>query len=246
MSSPGLSTENSRATRPSCVRSASSARPAPGYWTLTATARPSCQTPRCTWPMLAAAAGLSSNDANAFRHSGSSSSASTRCTCATGNGGAESWSFVSAARYGFASSSGKAASNTLSAWPSFIAPPLSSPSTRKICSAVRCWSSLATISAGRPPMRLPRPSVARPATPRGSEASFAVRVTALRGMSATRPSSPARASRTPVTAHSGHTRNRALRAHPEPRTPGTPGTAHSAHAGTAHSGYTGLAHTRRA
>ena len=34
-----------------------SASPAPGYCTLTATSRPSCQRPRCTWPIDAAAVG---------------------------------------------------------------------------------------------------------------------------------------------------------------------------------------------
>ena len=46
-----------------------------------------------------------------------------------------------------ASSSGSAASKTESAWPNFMAPPLSSPSTLKSCSAVRCCSSVATTSA---------------------------------------------------------------------------------------------------
>ena len=45
--------------------------PAPGYWILTATSRrrPSRQTPRCTWPMLAAAAGWSSNSTKRSRQS---------------------------------------------------------------------------------------------------------------------------------------------------------------------------------
>ena len=71
------------------------------------------------------------------------------------------------------------------ACPSLSAPPLSSPRTLKICSAVRCWISCATISAGRPPSRFPRPSAVRPARPTGRVASFAVRVTARRGTSLT-------------------------------------------------------------
>ena len=67
-------------------------------------------TARCTWPMLAAAAGLSSNSANLSRQSGPSCSASTLCTVATGIGGAASCSLVSACRYGPAISSGSAAS----------------------------------------------------------------------------------------------------------------------------------------
>jgi hypothetical protein len=54
-----------------------SALPAPGYWILTATWRPSCQTPRCTWPIEAAAAGWSSNSAKLARHSSPMSAAST-------------------------------------------------------------------------------------------------------------------------------------------------------------------------
>ncbi len=110
---------------------------------------------------------------------------STPWTTLAGIGGAASWSLVSDARYGPASSSGSAASKIDIAWPNFIAPPLSSPSTLKTCSAVRCWTSAATASAGRPPRRLPSPSVARPAMPSGRVASRAVRVTALRGRSLT-------------------------------------------------------------
>ena len=69
-SRPGISTENSRATRLSWVKSLSRALPAPGYWIFTATRRPSCQTAWCTWPIDAAAAGLSSNSANWSRQSG--------------------------------------------------------------------------------------------------------------------------------------------------------------------------------
>ena len=52
-----MSAPKSRAQRLSWFKSLISALPAPGYWTLTATWRPSCQTARCTWPMEAAAAG---------------------------------------------------------------------------------------------------------------------------------------------------------------------------------------------
>jgi len=54
---------NSRATRLSWLKSLSRARPAPGYWILTATWRPSRQIARCTWPIDAAALGVSSNSA---------------------------------------------------------------------------------------------------------------------------------------------------------------------------------------
>ncbi len=48
--------------------------------------------------MLAAATGVSSNSANSDRHSGPSSSSSTRRITAVGSGGAASCSLVSAAR----------------------------------------------------------------------------------------------------------------------------------------------------
>ena len=63
----------SRLIRPSWLRSASSAAPAPGYCTLTATSRPSAHVARCTWPMDAAAAGLSSNVVKRSRQSAPSS-----------------------------------------------------------------------------------------------------------------------------------------------------------------------------
>ena len=61
MSSPGIQPAATRPTRATWVKSEISASPAPGYWTLTATARPSFQTARCTCPIEAAAAGVSSN-----------------------------------------------------------------------------------------------------------------------------------------------------------------------------------------
>ena len=64
-------------------------------------------------------------------------------------------------------SSGNAASKMLMAWPNFMAPPLSWPRTLKIWSAVRRCTSLSTALAGAPTMRLPRPSVVRPANPTG-------------------------------------------------------------------------------
>src|SRR5580693_8335182 len=66
-----------------------------------------------------------------------------------------------------------------------MAPPLSSPRTRKIWSAVRCCISWATISAGRPPIRFPTPMAVRPASPIGNLAIFAARVTGFLGTSFT-------------------------------------------------------------
>ena len=72
-----MSAPKSQAKRLSWFKSLISALPAPGYWILTATWRPSCQTARCTWPMEAAAAGSSSNSAKLARHCSPMSPAST-------------------------------------------------------------------------------------------------------------------------------------------------------------------------
>ncbi len=171
---------------------------APGYCTFTATTRPSCQTALCTWPIDAAAAGTSSNSAKRVRQSSPSSSRRIAWIDSAGSGGAASWSLVSAARYGPATSSGIAASKMLMAWPIFMAPPLSSPRTLNICSAVRAWSSACTISAGLPPMRLPSPHAVRPACAAGSAAIFTLRVSAFLGISGTGPLSPDWAARCAV------------------------------------------------
>ena len=79
--------------------------------------------------MLADAFGASSNDAKRSRQRVPSCPSSTRCTLSAGSGGASFCSLVSASRYGLPYCSGIAASITDSACPTFIAPPLSSPST---------------------------------------------------------------------------------------------------------------------
>ena len=121
------------------------------------------------------------------RQSGPSASSRTSRTVWVAIVGAESWSAVRCSRYGAETFSGRAASSTDRLWPNFIAPPLSSPRVRNSCSAVRCWTSLSTASAGLPPSRLPTPSAWRPAYPRGSAARRAVRATALRGRSVMDP-----------------------------------------------------------
>ena len=98
MSMPGIQTPTSRATREIWRRSLLNASPAPGYWILTATSRPSCHSARCTWPIEAAAAGSSSNRLNWRRQSAPSSRASTWCTKVDDIGGAASCSFVKVAR----------------------------------------------------------------------------------------------------------------------------------------------------
>src|ERR1700694_3681936 len=82
-----------------------------------------------------------------------------------------------------------AASMTDSAWPTFIAPPLSSPSTVNSWLAAFSISSALTSSQDLPVSRLPKPNAARPAKPTGRLASFALRAARPRLISATRPSS---------------------------------------------------------
>src|ERR1700756_2396505 len=170
-------------------RSARRASSAPGYWILTATSRPSCHTALCTCPMLADATGVSSNELNRSRHLVPSCWSSTRCTLAVGSGGASFCSFVNASRDGSPYTSGIAASSTDSAWPTFMAPPLSSPRTVNSWGAAFSSSSAWTSSRDLPVNRLPNPSAARPAKPTGMLASFALRAARPRLMSATHPSS---------------------------------------------------------
>ena len=82
-----------------------------------------------------------------------------------------------------------AASITDSAWPTFIAPPLSSPRTVNSWLAAFSISSALTSSFDLPVSRLPNPSAARPAIPTGRLASLALRAARPRLMSDTPPSS---------------------------------------------------------
>ena len=98
MSMPGTHEPNSLPIRVIWLRSLMNALSAPGYCTFTATTRPSCQTALCTWPIDAAAAGMSSNSANRARQSSPSSSRRIAWIDSAGSGGAASWSLVRAAR----------------------------------------------------------------------------------------------------------------------------------------------------
>ena len=81
---------NIRAMRETWLRSPIRAFPAPGYWILTATSRPSCHLARCTWPIDAAAAGMSSNSEKRESQSSPSPSAMQARTVVAGIGGAAS------------------------------------------------------------------------------------------------------------------------------------------------------------
>ncbi len=81
---------------PAFRRSDSSASATPGYWILTATMRPSCRVPRCTWPIEAAANASGSISANSSPNgSPRYSSSSTLRTFSHGIAGAEVRSFAS-------------------------------------------------------------------------------------------------------------------------------------------------------
>ena len=127
--------------------------------------------------------------ANRSRHLVPSCASSTRCTLAAASGGASRCSLVSASRYGLPYCSGIAASMTESACPTFIAPPLSSPSTVNSCWAALSMNSALTSSLDLPVSRLPKPNAARPAMPTGKLASLALRAARPRLMSVTNPSS---------------------------------------------------------
>ncbi|CAB4776534.1 unannotated protein [freshwater metagenome] len=67
----------------------------PGYCTFTATTRPSRVTALCTWPIDAAAIGVSPQSRKTLR--GSPSSSVTTCVASAGAiGGASAWSVASA------------------------------------------------------------------------------------------------------------------------------------------------------
>ncbi|SKU25806.1 Uncharacterised protein [Mycobacteroides abscessus subsp. abscessus] len=183
-SAPGTICLNNDESRCMVFKSERTASSAPGYCTLTATTRPSLHTARCTCPMLAEATGLSSKDWKRSRHFVPNWASRTRWTLSAGSGGASLCSLVRASRKGSAKAGGMAASNTDSAWPSFMAAPLSSPSTWKSCSAAFSIISALTSSLDLPVSRFPTPSAARPAIPAGSDASFAARAARPRRISA--------------------------------------------------------------
>ncbi len=122
-------------------RSARTAAATPGYWTFTATSRPSSRSrARYTWPIEAAASGSSSNSSNTVPMRSPRSSSITRRICLKATVGAASRSFASSAwnssRY---CSSTRPTSRKDITWPSFIAAPFIVPSTATICLAVSSW-----------------------------------------------------------------------------------------------------------
>ena len=141
---PGAIIFATRRISPRFCRSARTARAMPGYWTLTATRRPSCSRARYTWPIEAAAnaSGLELGEhvlERLLRGRTRSPCASPRTTRAAPSRAAPRAS-PRAAR---ATSGGSAPVSTNEAtWPIFIAAPFICPSTSRMRSAVcscRCW-----------------------------------------------------------------------------------------------------------
>ena len=189
-SSPGTISVNSRANRSSTRRSASSAWSAPGYWTLTATARPSAVRARCTCPMLAAAAGTSSNSGSRARHCRPSCSSSTRCTSRAGSAGP--WPAAGPARGGRARRARPASSTRRRPAPGRPSSRRRAAGRARRRAARRCAPSAAadTASASAPASRRPQPATARPVNASGRAAIRAVRAVVPRGRSPRGPSPP--------------------------------------------------------
>ena len=92
---------------PAFERSARIAESMPGYWILTATSRPSCRVPRCTWPIEAAANASGSIRSNSSSYGSSYSCSSTLRTFSQGIGGAVVRSAASFSWYSSRYSSGR-------------------------------------------------------------------------------------------------------------------------------------------
>ena len=125
-------------------RSVSTASAIPGYWTLTATSRPSFVVARWTWPIEAAANASGSNSAKAWLTGISSSSFMSFSIALNGSGGTSSRRDASVALNSSRSDSGMAVNSTVeSTWPIFIAAPRIWPS---------CLTSSRAVAAARSPV----------------------------------------------------------------------------------------------
>src|SRR5256885_6660202 len=167
LSTPGAIALSSLSARRRFCRSAWIASATPGYWTLTATARPSLSVARWTWPIEAAAMGSGSKSANA-RASGRPRSSSTTPSTAP----KETGSALSCRRASRRWNSGRTSSGTRprstadSVWPIFIAAPRMPEKTRtSACAVFRRWRSAA-------PFVSTRAAASRVTTPAAAPVSF--------------------------------------------------------------------------
>ncbi len=133
-------------------RSASTADCMSGYCSLQASAAPSSERARCTWPSDAAAAGWCSKLANFSCQSEPSSALMRRLTKAQPIGGASLCSFCNSAAYSGGNRSGMVAIN----WATFISGPLRLPSAEASAEPLRRrgWARRRE-GAGRHSARLP-------------------------------------------------------------------------------------------
>ena len=123
-SRPGASRLTSGSSTCRLRRSVSTASATPGYWTLTATRRPSRVTARWTWPIEAAAKASLLEVGEASPRGVPSSSRSSFSIRLNGSGGTSSRSEASVCLNSSRSPSGIAVKSTVeSTWPTFIAAP---------------------------------------------------------------------------------------------------------------------------
>ena len=175
-----MSTENSRATRLSWLKSLISARPAPGYWIFTATSRPSRQRARCTCPIEAAAAGLSLNSAN-VRASGAEVFGEDTVHRAGGQRRGRLLQLGQRCPVEAGELRREGGLEDRQGLPELHRAALELAEHAEDLVGRAVLDLGGNELAGRPPSRLPRPSAVRPASPTGRVASFAVRVIARRG-----------------------------------------------------------------
>src|SRR3954454_3427344 len=172
LSTPGAMTLSSLRPRRRFCRSAWIASAMPGYWTLTATSRPSRSVARCTWPIDAAAIGSSPKSANSrdIRSPRSSSTTPRIALNETGSAPSCSWARI-AWNSGRMSSGTRPRSTADSVWPTFIAAPRIPEKT--------FTSAFAVFSRWRSPASLPstRAAASRVATPAAAPVSLRARPT---------------------------------------------------------------------
>src|SRR5829696_3706767 len=187
-SSPGAICFISRRIIPRFWMSARTAWATPGYWTLTATSRPSWRRARYTWPIEAAAIGWCSNAANASSSGSSSSDSITLRMSEKRTFGAASRSWPSLRWNSSRCSSGtRPTSRKLMTCPSFIAAPFIVPSAATICSAasrLRFSSAAWRPSSPRPRFaaRVPSWRAAWPAARPDTRAVRAMREVGMRSL----------------------------------------------------------------
>ncbi len=140
----------------------------PGYWTLTATSRPSGRVARCTWPIDADAIGVSSKSAK-MRASFSPRSCSITLRIGLNDTGLASCCRLARISWncGRISSGTSPRSTADSVCPTFIAAPRIPPSTlTSACADFSCWRDAASLRASEPPpARIARAVASRAATP---------------------------------------------------------------------------------